>query len=245
MLEKILISRTIFLKSGCYPRGMSVTSKAVLWDLDGVVVDTGEFHYRAWAEVLAEAGLSFSRPFFQATFGMNNAGILKTLLGHEPPADQLKYISERKEERFRQIIHGQVRPLPGVVQALAWFKRHGFKQAIASSAPLANIDFLIDELGLRADFDAIISGFDLPGKPAPDVFLLAAQRLAVAPIDCLVVEDAVAGVVGAKHAGMKCLAVTTTNPIEKLHKADRVVDTLTAVSANLINELFGLTIEEG
>ena len=222
-----------------------MASRAVLWDLDGVVVDTGEFHYLAWDEVLAEAGLPFSRQFFQATFGMNNAGILTTLLGHEPPANQLKFISERKEERFRQIIHGQVRPLPGVVQPLQWFKRHGFKQAIASSAPPANIDFLIDELGLCAYFEAIVSGYDLPGKPAPDVFLLAARRLAVDPIGCLVIEDAVAGVEGAKRANMKCLAVTTTNPIEKLHRADRVVDTLTVVSASLINDLFGLTIEEG
>jgi beta-phosphoglucomutase len=219
--------------------------RAVLWDLDGVVVDTGEFHYLAWDEVLAEAGLPFSRQFFQATFGMNNAGILTRLLGHEPPADQLTFISERKEERFRQIIHGQVRPLPGVVQALQWFKRHGFKQAIASSAPPANIDFLIDELRLRAYFEAIVSGYDLPGKPAPDVFLLAARRLAVDPIGCLVIEDAVAGVEGAKRANIKCLAVTTTNPIEKLHRADRVVDSLTVLSATLINDLFGLTIEEG
>ena len=70
-----------------------------------------------------------------------------------------------------------VRPLPGVAEALQWFKRHGFKQAIASSAPPANIDFLIDELGLRDSFDAIVSGYDLPGKPAPDVFLLAAWPL--------------------------------------------------------------------
>lgn len=219
--------------------------RAALWDLDGVVVDTGEFHYLAWTEVLAEAGLPFSRQFFQATFGMNNAGILKALLGHEPPADQLKYISERKEERFRQIIHGRARPLPGVLEALRWFKRHGFKQAIASSAPPANIDFLIDELGLRDQFEALVSGYDLPGKPAPDVFLLAARRLATNPIDCLVIEDAVAGVAAAKSAGMTCLAVTNTNPAEKLQQADRVVGALTVVSAALINELFGLTIEEG
>jgi beta-phosphoglucomutase family hydrolase len=220
-----------------------MAERAVLWDLDGVVVDTGEFHYLAWGEVLTEAGLPFSREFFQATFGMNNAGILTTLLGHEPPADQLTRVSERKEERFRQISHGQVRPLSGVIDALQWFKRHGFKQAIASSAPLANIDFLIDELGLRDYFEAIVSGYDLPGKPAPDVFLLAARRLAVDPIACLVIEDAVAGVEGAKRAGMKCLAVTNTHPAEKLQKADRVVDTLTVVSAALINDLLGLTLE--
>ena len=221
-----------------------MVERAVLWDLDGVVVDTGEFHYLAWTEVLAEAGLPFSRQFFQATFGMNNAGILTTLLGHEPPADQLTFISERKEARFRQIIHGQARPLPGVLEALHWFKRHGFKQAIASSAPPANIDFLIDELGLRDQFEALVSGYDLPGKPAPDVFLLAARRLSANPIDCLVIEDAVAGVAAAKSAGMTCLAVTNTNPAEKLHKADRVVDALTVVSAALINDLFGLTFEE-
>ena len=219
--------------------------RAVLWDLDGVVVDTGAFHYQAWAEVSAEANLPFSRQFFQATFGMNNTGILTKLLGSEPPANQLTLISERKEERFRQIIHGQARPLPGVLVALRWFKQHGFKQAIASSAPPANIDFLIDELGLRDQFEALVSGYDLPGKPAPDVFLLAARRLPANPIDCLVIEDAVAGVAAAKSAGMTCLAVTNTNPAGQLQKADRVVDALTAVSAALVNELFGLSFEEG
>ena len=217
-----------------------MTIKGILWDLDGVLMDTGEFHYQAWAHTLAAFQIPFSRELFRETFGMNNRGILERLLGHPPGQALYMQISDQKEEMFRRVIHGQVKPLPGVLETLHYLDSKGLRQAIASSAPPGNIDALVDELGLRDCFNAIVSGSALAGKPAPDVFLLSARAIGVSPQDCLVIEDAVTGVEGAKRAGMRCLAVTNTNPAEKLSQADFVVASLDQVPAIFWDELSGL-----
>jgi len=213
------------------------TNAGVLWDMDGVLVDTGECHYWSWSETLAEYGIAYSRELFQATFGMNNERALTTILGYKPEPELLSEISERKEQRFREAVRGLARPLPGVLAWLDNLKAAGFRQAIASSAPQANIDALVDELGLRAHFDAIVSGADLPGKPDPTLFLHVARMINVPPERCIVVEDAVAGVEAARQAGMKCIAVTTTNPAQALQAADIVVERLDALPADAFQRL--------
>jgi HAD superfamily hydrolase (TIGR01509 family) len=209
--------------------------RGVLWDLDGVLVDSGEFHYRAWAETLARHRIPYSRDSFHATFGMNNLGTLAYLLGHPPSPELLSQINREKEESFRAAVReGQgrgpaVSPLPGVVRWLEHLKSLGMKQAIASSAPQANIDVLVDALDLRRHFDAIVSGAELPGKPDPAVFVEAARRLDLPTLCCVVIEDSPAGVLGAKRAGMRCVAITTTHPRPALHEADVIVDAFDAL----------------
>jgi HAD superfamily hydrolase (TIGR01509 family) len=205
--------------------------------MDGVLVDTGEFHYQSWQEVLQKHDLPFSREFFRQTFGMNNAGILSLLLGEDLTDELLVAISEQKEERFRELIRGQVQALPGVVPWLQRLLDAGFEQGIASSAPTANIDALVDELGLRTYFDVIGSGANLPAKPDPALFLEVARQLDVLPARCIVVEDAVAGVEAARRAGMNCIAVTTTNPAEALAAADLVVEGLADLPADAFHSL--------
>ena len=203
--------------------------RGALWDMDGVLLDTGEFHFQSWRSVLSAYGIPFSRKTFRDTFGMNNVGILSILLGDELTPELLADISQEKERRFREAVRGHAQPLPGVLDWLERLQAAGIRQGIASSAPQANIDTLVDEIGLRAYFDAIVSGVDLPGKPEPDLFLKAARLLDVSPARCVVVEDAVAGVEAAVRAGMKCIAVTTTNPADRLSAADIVVDRLDAL----------------
>jgi HAD superfamily hydrolase (TIGR01509 family) len=202
-----------------------------------VLIDTGEFHYRAWAATLAEFGIPYSRELFKATFGMNNAGTLTVLLDHAPAPELLAAVENQKESTFRASIHGQAAPLPGVVEWLGRFKARGFPQAVASSAPPENIDALIDELHLRPYFAALVSGASLPGKPDPAVFLEAARQLHVASAHCLVVEDSPAGVQAAKRAGMKCLAILTTNPAPVLSVADMIVERLDTLTPELLNHL--------
>jgi beta-phosphoglucomutase family hydrolase len=216
-----------------------MTRQGVLWDLDGVLVDTGEFHFQTWSGLFAGYGIPFTHELFRATFGMNNAGILTTLLGHKPTPELLAEISDRKEQRFREAVRGRAQPLPGVLAWLERLKAAGLRQAIASSAPPANIDALVDELGLRAYFEAIVSGFDLPGKPDPALFLKVARLINVPPERCIVVEDAVAGVEAARRAGMKCIAVTTTNPAHALKTADVVVKRLDALPTDTFQRLVG------
>ena len=144
--------------------------KGVLWDMDGVLADTGEAHYQAWVEVLSALGIDFSREFFRGTFGMNNRGVLTSLLGEDITTQFLAETSHRKEEEFRRLVHGRVKPLPGVLDWLSILRGEGFQMGIASSAPPANIDALIDELEIRPYFDVLVSGVDMPGKPDPALF---------------------------------------------------------------------------
>jgi HAD superfamily hydrolase (TIGR01509 family) len=205
--------------------------------MDGVLVDTGGAHYQSWVDVLSEYDIPFSHKFFRETFGMNNAGILSILLGDKLTLDLLAEIADRKEYLFREAVRGTVEPMPGVVPWLERLKEAGFLQGIASSAPVANIDTLVDELGLRPCFKAIVSGVDLPGKPEPVLFLKVAGMLKVPPDHCVVVEDAVAGVEAAKRAGMSCIAVTTTSPASALGAADIVVDRLDDLPVDTFQKL--------
>ena len=214
---------------------------AVLWDMDGVLVDTGEAHYRSWAQALEAHGVPFSRETFRQTFGMNNAGILSLLLGDQFTLELLAEIGDQKEEAFRAAVRGHVQPLPGVLDWLQRLQAAGFRQAVASSAPPENIDVLVDSLGIRSYFEVLGSGADLPGKPEPVLFLQVASALAVPPRRCAVIEDAVAGVEAAKRAGMVCVAVTTTNPAPALAAADRVVERLDVLPDDTFQRLLDPT----
>lgn len=202
------------------------TNFGILWDLDGVLVDTGELHFQSWVAVFRELEIPFSRDFFQSTFGMNNTGVLTALLGERATPEFVARVGGRKEELFRQMIPGRIKTSPGAREWLERFRSWGVPQAVASSAPPANIDAMIDELNLRPYFQAIVSGLDLPSKPDPAVFLEAARLIDVPPQQCVVFEDAVAGVEAARRGGMRCVAVTTTNPAEALQAADIVVERL-------------------
>lgn len=215
--------------------------QGVLWDMDGVLADTGEAHYQSWVRVLPDYGVSFSRDFFRDTFGMNNAGILSLLLGDQLTPDLQAEISDRKETRFRSLVRGSLRLLPGVLDWLQRLRDGGFRMGVASSAPPANIDAVIAELGLSPYFDVLVSGVDMPGKPDPMLFLEVARQIDLEPKRCIVVEDAIAGVESAKRAGMKCIAVTTTNRADALAAADIVVDRLDALPADAFERLLAET----
>lgn len=202
------------------------TKGGVLWDMDGVLVDTGDYHYRAWSKVISEQGIHLTNDMFRSTFGMNNEQILGILMGDRLDARNKAEISNAKEEAFRQAIQGNAKLLPGVLKWLKRLSEWGLKQAIASSAPPANIDALVSELDIGSYFDAIVSGEDLPSKPDPAVFLEAARIIGVDPEGCVVIEDSTAGIEAAVRAGIRCVAVATTNPIEDLGLAEVTVMTL-------------------
>ena len=129
--------------------------------------------------------------------------------------------------------------MPGAIELIRLLKEHGVKLAIASSAPLENIQLVLSGLGIDDCFDTIVWGREVTeGKPSPQVFLLAARKLGVQPQECVVVEDAVAGVAAAKKAGMKCVAVTNTHHEVSLREADLIVDTLEVVGVNDLEEFF-------
>ncbi len=207
---------------------MAQSIQAVIWDLDGVLVDTGEMHLQAFQETLPAYGIPFSPEIFRNVFGMGNHETLVYLTGGGLDPTVENQLIEAKESRFRSLIRGRVRPLPGVMEWLEAFQRMRIRQAVATSAPQENVDALMAELRIRGYFDEILSAPSngLPAKPEPDVFLEAARRFGVHPRACLVIEDSPAGIEAARRAGMTCLAVTNTCPREQLVQADRVIDSL-------------------
>jgi len=216
----------------------SLPFHAVLWDMDGVIVDSYDGHYHAWQRIFNELGHHLTEDEFARTFGMNNRLILYTILNRKLPEDEFQAISDRKEEYFRESIRGSAQLLPGVAAWLECFKDSGIKQAVASSAPQANIDAMLNELGIRHYFQAEAAGAAIRGKPDPAVFLLAAEMLDVPPQACLVIEDAIAGVEAAKRGGMKCVAVLTTNSAEKLSAADLIVKDLTELTFDSLRHIY-------
>lgn len=203
----------------------TAASFAVLWDQDGVLVDSGDLHYESWQVALAEFGYSLDYETFARAFGMNNLSIIRMIVG-DPSPGQIQQIGDRKEIVYRQMIPGRLQVLPGVRPWLERLSRQGVPMAVASSAPIENIDATLDALDLRRYFAATISVAGRPGKPDPLVFIEAAQHLGYPPERCIVVEDAIAGVEAAHRAGMKCIAVLTTNPAEALQTAELVVENL-------------------
>jgi beta-phosphoglucomutase family hydrolase len=211
---------------------------AVIWDMDGVLVDTRELHYLAWSQVLTEHGISLTSEMFREVFGMSNVGTLKRLLASDTDPVTLLLVAERKEALFRESARGRVQPLPGVRFWLELLTRDGVAQAIASSGPLENIQMLVSELGISAHFAAIVSGADLPSKPDPAVFLAAAEALGISAERCVVVEDSPAGVEGAKRASMKCIAVLTTSAESALYGADVIVADLESFEPGALANIF-------
>ena len=215
---------------------------AVIFDLDGVLVDTGKFHKQSWYDLAAKEGYEISDAFFRETFGMQNYQILPKLANCELGNDEIKRLSEWKESRYRQLIAGQTQLLGGVEVLLKDLKDKRFLIAIGTSTPNANLSFMLKEIPGMDVFDAYVTGEEVTkGKPAPDTFLAAAIKLDVDPIRCVVVEDAVAGVAAGKAAGMSVVAVTTTRTREQLFEADIIVDGLGELSA----ESFGRLLKRG
>jgi len=212
---------------------MTKKTKAVIWDMDGVIADTAPFHFEAWQGVFNQRGASFTEDDFRRNFGQRNDTIIRNTLGKDIPLSEIEAIATEKEENFRQGARHNIKPLTGAVKLLKSLKEYGFSLALASSAPVANIQLVTRELDIENCFQAIVSGREVKeGKPSPQGFLLAAKKLGVEPENCLVIEDAVAGVTAAKRGGMHCLAVTNTNPKTSLAEADLVVDTLEGVTAS-------------
>jgi beta-phosphoglucomutase len=183
---------------------------AVLWDMDGTLVDSEEFHWLSWRHTMAAEGLPITRDQFVVTFGQRNDSILPPWLGAGATPDRIQHVGDAKEALYRKLVRDSgIAPLPGAAEWVGRLQRGKWRQAVASSAPRANIDVVLEVIGLVRCFQAIVSAEDVTaGKPDPQVFLTAASRLETPPAQCVVVEDAAAGVEAARRAGMHSIGVS-------------------------------------
>ncbi len=182
--------------------------RAVLWDLDGTIADSKEFHWRSWRDTLAADGVRITYEQFLRSFGQRNDAILGAWLPGAP-AVRVTRLGDEKEACFRRLVAAEgLVPLPGVVDWIERLARDGWRQGIASSAPRANVDTMARALQLDPVMGALVSAEDVHrGKPDPEVFLVTAARLDVPAARCVVVEDAAAGIDAARRGGMRSIGV--------------------------------------
>jgi beta-phosphoglucomutase len=194
----------------------------VIFDMDGVLVDSEEFIAKAAMMMFAERGLKVKAEDFAPFVGMGENRYIGGVAEKYGHAGDIVELKKRTYDIYLEIIKGQLKPLPGVFRFVEKCREKGLKLAVASSADMRKVKGNLEEIGLGFDrFDAVISGEDVERKkPAPDIFLLAAKRIGVEPVKCIIVEDAVSGVKAAKAAGAKCLGITSYFTAEQLAGAD-------------------------
>jgi beta-phosphoglucomutase family hydrolase len=213
---------------------------AAVFDWDGVIVDSSAQHEESWERLAAKEGLDLPPDHFKRGFGMRNEYIIPRILHWTDDAEEVRRLADRKEALYRALVHEEgIEPLPGVSTWLDQLEDVGVPCAIGSSTPRANITCVLDALGWHTRFGAIACGDEVEhGKPAPDIFLLAAEKLRVAPACCVVFEDAHVGIEAGLAAGMQVVAVTTTHSRETLDGAILIVDRLDELTRDTITGLF-------
>ena len=209
--------------------------KAVLWDLDGTLVDSEENHWQAWRDTMKSYGREITQAQFWSTFGWRNDAILASWLGPETTPDQVNQIGHAKEALFRQIVQTNgIEPLPGALEWVRRLSQASWRQAIASSAPRENVEAVLEALHLRESFQAVVTAEDVrQGKPEPEVFLKAASVLGVMPSQAIVVEDAAMGIEAARRAGMRSIGVSARSKLP----ANLHVASLTDLSVDAFDRL--------
>ncbi len=221
-----------------YIQQIKLPVRAVIFDLDGVIVDTTDYHFQAWQKALAEFGLEMSEEQFRSTFGMRNQEILRTLFGSKLSSEQIEEIGRRKEAIYRELVHRHITPMPGLLRLIQELKARRFRIAVATSTPRANASLILKALKLEHELAALVTEEDVEeGKPDPEIFLKAAEKCLADPENCIVIEDSPAGIKAAKAAGMKAIALTTTRPAEELSEADLVVESLMMLTPEIIESL--------
>ena len=208
--------------------------RALLWDMNGVLVDDEPLQEEAWIAALSSAGIQLEDGWWQEHFlGRRVSETMEKLFGFTP--DDYAGLLVNKTRHYSKAAASGLPTGPGAVEMLHAAQTQGIKQALVTSAGPMTMDMILDHLNVREFFEALICGRDVErGKPAPDGFLLGAERLGVAPEDCWVIEDSIPGLQAAHAAGMRCVAITTSFPAIALADAEIIVDTL---STDLLGRL--------
>jgi beta-phosphoglucomutase len=221
-------------------KAFMTTRQGVIFDVDGVLIDSYDAHYESWLQAAQERGLTMSEEEFVATFGRTSREVIRETwpeLAHSDEA--IRSLDHRKEALFRKLIANDFPAMDGARALIEQLAAAGFAVAVGSSAPPDNVSLIVEKLGIGSLIGASVTGADVQhGKPNPQVFLIAAERLGLPPQNCLVVEDAPAGVAAAHAANMPCIGMLSRGRTrEQLHEADHLVDSLRQISPELIQQL--------
>jgi len=208
--------------------------------MDGTLVDNTPYHFKSWQAFYKKHGLG---ELAESTYKTSISGvpIIETLRGLFPDADEatLKGYLNEKETYYREIYAPFLRPINGLENFLSELKAAGVKMAMASSATMEDINFILNKIPIREDFEAIIDGSRVTkGKPNPQIFLKAAEELNADPANCVVFEDSLAGIKAANAAGMKVVGITTGHKAAQLQPSSLVIDDYSALTVQKLAALF-------
>ncbi len=211
----------------------------VIFDSDGVIVDSEKHSLKAFVQAIEENGIYLSEEDIMSNCGLTDADIIKYMKSKFDKQIDLEKFSNRKKELYVRFIHnGELELFPGVKELLIELKNSNIPYALASSGSKEKINFNLTKTGIKDLFEIIISGDDFKkGKPDPSIFLAAAVRLNLNTSECIVIEDSINGIKAAKNAGMKCIAVAHTFSKDKLVSADIVINEISDINLNLIKSL--------
>lgn len=205
---------------------------AVIFDMDGVLVDNAYFHKRAFVEYFSEYGTTLTPEMY----GRSNEDLMVELFPNESE-ERHREFANGKEAYYRQIYEPHIKPVAGLVSFLQELKSNNIPVAVGSSAPVENIDFVLDKLKIRNYFDVVVvAAMVRRAKPAPDIYLKSAELLKMEPKNCLVFEDALAGIEAARSAGMKVVGVATSLPKEKLTETNKIINDFTEITVAEIKQ---------
>ncbi len=211
---------------------------AAIFDMDGVLIDSYQAHFESWRQLYGELGMEYSEEAFAADFGRTSGDILRRTLGKDLSDERIRELDDRKESLYRDIIRRDYPAMDGASELLESLAADGFAMAVGSSGPPENIELSLELIRGGKLISAVVTRADVTrGKPDPQVFLIAADRLGVPPERCVVFEDAVHGIEAANRAGMKSVALTGTTTRDQFPEADLVVDSLREVSPQRLREL--------
>lgn len=213
--------------------------KAVIFDMDGVISNTLPIHSEAESKVLLKYGIKmFPKQLSEEFNGVPDKRMFKIIFSRFNKQFNYEQIEKEKWELFQKLAKNNIKPIDGSLQLIDDLLTDGLVLAVASSAPIKIVDLILYTLNIKEKFKCVVYTAEVKeGKPAPDIFLLAAKRLSVAPEDCIVIEDAPLGVEAAKAAGMKCIAITTNHPRGELTRADKVIDSFNELTIEEIRNL--------
>lgn len=215
-------------------------ASGVIFDVDGVLIASGTAHAASWRMVARKHGLSMPDAFFRDTFGRPSRDIIRQLWNRELRDDEVRAIDDEKERIYRELVTGMVPLSIGAREALHALKSAGYVLAVGTSGPPENLELVLRETRISEWFAAAVHGFDVQhGKPAPDIFLLAAERAGLTPAHCVVVEDAPVGLQAALNAGMKTIGYAGTHPRERLaeHGAHATIERFAELTPALVERV--------
>jgi beta-phosphoglucomutase len=203
---------------------------ALIFDMDGVLVDSNPFHLQKWMDLLNRRGVPFSpEELPKQILGQRNDAAFRHFFAPGLSQKEILSLSEELEASFRDVFKPHAKPLPGLEALLKESKQAGKPMAVASSAMTKNVEFIVDALGFRPYFRCLVSGDGVSrAKPDPEIYLKAAAKLACDPAACVGFEDSFVGIEAVKRAGMKCVAIASTFPFEELEQQTRADLTVTS-----------------